>query len=282
MTNYNYDDEEEDEYGMGAPPREPSLTPPPVHPPRIPQNVPPPAVSGSPSLTPAPSFESRQTSTPSPVPTVTGASTQQYQNTINQLQTQVGQLQAQLSSKDNQIAQLNNQLNSLNSSINGYQNQIAQLNMEKGQLQAQLPELQNQVSQLSEQNSMLAGQIAPLQSQIAQLQQELQYKEKRISELKEPKAVMTSSLSQAPQMPGYGAGASFGTSPAPTINPGVSAPSPAMNASADGSTSRRVCVNCGAIGPAIKEVEDKTRIISYIPKTIYAKKNVCTKCGFEF
>jgi len=47
-------------------------------------------------------------------------------------------------------------------------------------------------------------------------------------------------------------------------------------------TGRRLCPNCGASGFAVKEVEDKSRIISYIPKPIYAKKLVCTKCGFEF
>ncbi|MFX1275483.1 MAG: hypothetical protein ACFFBP_11130 [Promethearchaeota archaeon] len=280
MSNYNYDDDEEDEYGMGAPPREPPLTPPPGRPPQIPQNVPPPVMSSAPTLTPAPSY------TPSPsapaMATSSGPSLQDHQNTINQLQTQIGQLQAQVNSKDNQIGQLNSQLNSLNASIQGYQNQIAQLNNEKGQLQAQLPELQNQVSQLTEQNSMLAGQIGPLQAQIGQLNQELQYKEKRITELKEPKAVMASSLAQPTQSPGFGGGTSFGTSPAPTASPAVSSPAPTMDSMGEGGHTRRVCVNCGAIGPAIKEVEDRTRIISYIPKTIYAKKLVCTKCGFEF
>lgn len=272
MSNYNYDDEE-DEYGMGAPPREPSLTPPPPQRPKIPQNVPPPIGS---SLTPAPSYES-SSSYGMDSSTMSSASTQQYQNTINQLQTQIGQLQAQLNSKDNQINQLNTQLNSLSSSINGYQNQIAQLNNEKGQLMAQLPELQSQVSQLTEQNSMLAGQIGPLQAQIGQLQQELHYKDKRITELKEPKAVMASSLSPSSQMPSYGTSAPYSTSQAP-----ITGPTPAMGPVTDGAPSRRVCVNCGAIGAAIKEVEDKTRIVSYIPKTIYAKKLICSKCGFEF
>ena len=117
--------------------------------------------------------------------------------------------------------------------------------------------------------------MSPLQTQITKLQEEIAYKEKRIEELKEPMAVMPSSLakgiiSQTPT--DYGVSPSFSS---PTTTPS-SSPSPS------GSTGRRVCPNCGATGFAVKEVEDRTRIISYIPKPIYAKKYVCTKCGFEF
>ncbi|MFX1320509.1 MAG: hypothetical protein ACFFAQ_02585 [Promethearchaeota archaeon] len=48
------------------------------------------------------------------------------------------------------------------------------------------------------------------------------------------------------------------------------------------STLKRVCPNCGASGFAIREEDDKSKIISYIPRRIYAKKRVCTKCRFEF
>ena len=45
---------------------------------------------------------------------------------------------------------------------------------------------------------------------------------------------------------------------------------------------KRKCPNCGAAGFSIKEVDDKTRIITYVPRRIYMKKKVCTKCRFEF
>ncbi|MHA1468520.1 MAG: hypothetical protein ACTSP6_10660 [Promethearchaeota archaeon] len=44
----------------------------------------------------------------------------------------------------------------------------------------------------------------------------------------------------------------------------------------------RQCPNCAAYGFAIREIDDKSRIISYVPRRIYAKKKHCTKCGFEF
>ena len=47
-------------------------------------------------------------------------------------------------------------------------------------------------------------------------------------------------------------------------------------------TMARQCPNCGASGFAIRELDDKNRIISFVPRRIYAKKKHCTKCGFEF
>lgn len=47
-------------------------------------------------------------------------------------------------------------------------------------------------------------------------------------------------------------------------------------------TMKRQCPNCGASGFAIKEVDDKTTVLAYGQRRIYAKKKVCTKCRFEF
>ena len=44
----------------------------------------------------------------------------------------------------------------------------------------------------------------------------------------------------------------------------------------------RICPNCVAMGFAIKEVEARSKILSYVPYRIYAKKKVCSKCFHEF
>ena len=41
---------------------------------------------------------------------------------------------------------------------------------------------------------------------------------------------------------------------------------------------KRECPRCGAIGPDINEMQDRSRIISYVPRRIYAKKFICKKC----
>ncbi|MHA2035822.1 MAG: hypothetical protein ACW972_05230 [Promethearchaeota archaeon] len=50
----------------------------------------------------------------------------------------------------------------------------------------------------------------------------------------------------------------------------------------DSRVNKRQCPECGAAGFAIREVDDKSRIISYVPRRIYAKKYACTKCRYEF
>ncbi len=201
----------------------------------------------------------------------------QLQNQIDNVNAQYANLNAQLIDKDNQVNQLRSQLQNFQKTIEGYQNQINMLNNEKAQLQSQIPQLQNNLQLLQQENMTLQQQIGPLQAQINKLQEELVYKDKRIQELKEPKAVMPSSLAQGitSQTSGMGAPISYGT---PTGSSMTSTPTLGTGSS----SGRKICPNCGATGFAIKEVEDKTKIISYIPKPQYAKKNICTKCGFEF
>ena len=201
----------------------------------------------------------------------------QLQSKLSAVNSQCANLNAQLLDKDNQMNQLRAQLGNLKSTMEGYQAQITQLNNEKAQLQSAIPQLQGQLQMIQQENMNLQQQIGPLQSHVNKLQEELVYKEKRIQELKEPKAVMPSSLAQGiiSQTPTYGGSSPIGTSP--TID---STTSP--NLGGGMGSGRRVCPNCGASGFAIKAIEDKSKIISYIPKPQYAKKNVCTKCGFEF
>ncbi|MFX1364949.1 MAG: hypothetical protein ACFFCE_16025 [Promethearchaeota archaeon] len=59
-------------------------------------------------------------------------------------------------------------------------------------------------------------------------------------------------------------------------------PESSITTSEDSRVNKRVCPNCGAMGFAIREVDDKSKIISYIPRRIYAKKRACTKCRYEW
>ncbi len=45
---------------------------------------------------------------------------------------------------------------------------------------------------------------------------------------------------------------------------------------------KRVCPNCGAAGFAIREIDDRSKVISYSPRRMYAKKKSCTKCRYEW
>lgn len=67
----------------------------------------------------------------------------------------------------------------------------------------------------------------------------------------------------------------------PISTPPQQAPS-TLTPQVDTRVNKRQCPKCGAVGFAIKEVDDKSRIISYIPRRIYAKKKACTKCNYEW
>ncbi len=203
----------------------------------------------------------------------------ELQGKIEELNNQCNKLNAQILEKDGNINQLMDQIKNLQNTINNFQAQINQLNNEKAQYQAQIPQLQNQLSQIQQENLALKQQMAPLQAQIRKLQEEVAYKDKRIQELKEPRPVMPSSLAQGitSQPPSYGITSSFSKPDTNNVSNTISTES-----SSSIGTGRRVCPNCGATGFAIKEVEDKSRIISYIPKPQYAKKYICTKCGYDF
>ena len=46
---------------------------------------------------------------------------------------------------------------------------------------------------------------------------------------------------------------------------------------------RKTCANCGAVGQDIKVIENRDKILDYMDhKPIYARKNICKKCGHEF
>jgi len=300
----DYERDDEDEYKPRTPPPvQPPSIPPPTVP--LPTITPPPIAPLTPHPPPTPSLESSiyqpETTIPSG-PSQTDynmimSQVQEKDRTLNELQNQVNEVNAQCANlnglildKDNQVRQLTGQVQSLQTTIESFQSQFTQLNNEKAQLQAHIPQLQNQLQQVQQENMTLQQQIGPLQAQINKLHDEIAYKEKRIQELKEPKAVMPSSLAQGitSQTPTYGSSPSFGLStdptPLPTDPTPLSTPdlTPTPSISSGLGSGRRICPNCGATGFAIKEVEDKTKIISYIPKPIFAKKSICTKCGFEF
>ena len=49
------------------------------------------------------------------------------------------------------------------------------------------------------------------------------------------------------------------------------------------SEDRLTCPSCGAVGKDLKAEEDKSKVLSYVGHTpMYAKRNVCKKCGYIF
>jgi len=302
--------EEEKKRDLNKPPsipppsKPPLLKPPSIKPPSMPpaSHTPTPSPQRpSPSLSHVPMADSSPIPVQAPQPQVTippptGPSQQEYDKILNQLQEKdkkILQFQNKVQEVNSQLSNLNTLLLERDNQINIFDNQIKNLQASTDSFQDKINELMNensiikaQLSAQQQENAMLQQQISPLQVQISKLQEDLSYKEKRIQELKEPKAVMSSSLASHPstiQSPSYGykTSISSSTSKIPESSTSIDDTS-ALGKDLGPSGARRVCPNCGASGFAIKEIEDKSKIISYIPKPIYAKKHVCTKCSYEF
>ncbi|MFX1390069.1 MAG: hypothetical protein ACFE9Z_08410 [Promethearchaeota archaeon] len=126
----------------------------------------------------------------------------------------------------------------------------------------------------------LSEQINDLFSKIHFYQAVLAEKELEINQLKDENYRLKAEIQNvSPQLnpPSYPSQDSY--TPPPRPDSQVSSPT---TSNTDSRTNKRVCPNCGAMGFAIREVDDKLNIISYSPRRMYAKKKVCTKCRYEW
>lgn len=154
--------------------------------------------------------------------------------------------------------------------------EITEKEYEIDQLKTQLTEAQQKIKELEAQIPACQALIQDLQQQLAAKAQAPAYSTTsstpssapEVDEGFYPKPSMLSQSSAVPSTPGI--------SPPPS----TSSPQVSGTYSSPGEMERQ-CPQCGASGFAIKEFEDKTKILSYTPR-IYAKKRICTKCSYEF
>jgi len=125
-----------------------------------------------------------------------------------------------------------------------YDEELRQLETQISEVFALLEKSELQISLLKDENFQLKAQIQKLQ----QLPKPTQFNNPQVETIKIPKEVIAT---------------------VPPIDTSIR-------------QNKRKCPNCGASGFSIKEVDDKTRILTYVPRRIYMKKKVCTKCRFEF
>lgn len=158
------------------------------------------------------------------------------------------------------------------------------LNQENMELMEQLKEANTKIETLQSELSSSkenSNQNVELQNKINELHTILSNKEQEITNLNSQISDLSAQTS-VPASPPIG-NREESSIPIPTPNLSSTLP-PNIDISQFEALdrTRKQCPNCGASAFNIKEVEDRSKIISYIPKPIYAKKNVCTKCGYEF
>jgi len=142
-------------------------------------------------------------------------------------------------------------------------NQVVDLQNQVMYLNAQLQEKDNIINQLLYENSQLKAQLQQMQENNASIS------------INAPR-LNSPPISSAPKPP---PNVNLGLKPPPTSN---YQPNQIESPSGSSTINKRKCPKCGAMGFDIKEFDDKTKIISYVPRRIYARKKVCIKCRYEF
>jgi len=163
------------------------------------------------------------------------------------------------------------------SNIEDYERRINELNYQISELQNQVNQLQILIKEKDDQINQLYNENLQLKAQMENVYQEPTqspyYSQQQTQSSQSPQS--ENYQQQPTQSPYYGQQATQDPVIRQTENPIVTT-------SANTSFHKRECPKCGAFGFAIKEVDDKSRLLSYVSRRIYAKKRVCTKCFYEF
>ena len=204
---------------------------------------------------------------------------------IDKQNLELTEYQNKILDKDNEIRTLSKLVSDLNNELEGLKGTAGgnKLGPTDAEYQAKLTEITEKEFEIMELNAQITAQ----QQKINELEAQIPACQALIQDLQQQ-------LAAKAQMPSVSSGGSYGYQQKSEVTPGfypkpsmLSQPttSPTTPPAVDygyGETIQRQCPQCGATGFAIKEFEDRTKIISYVPRVTYAKKRVCTKCSYEF
>jgi chromosome segregation ATPase len=155
--------------------------------------------------------------------------------------------------KENEVNQLKNEKNELNQLKKEFNEINSQLTLKSEELDKSKLEIHKSYQNIDE----LKKQLAANELMINDLKQTISEKEKVIEQQNTDLEQYKSELKDLK--------------------------GPELEDSDTSSGLRLKCAKCGAVGKDIKTVEDKNKPLSYIGNLpMYAKINICKKCGFEF
>lgn len=160
--------------------------------------------------------------------------------------------------------------------LNKLESQITELFSEIHYYQALLTEKENTIIRLTTENRYLKAQMQTVSSRLTPVPAAPE-KFKKSSTSRQDSVTVPKPPSEF-KPPSYKGQESFTPPPRPPIQNSE----PTLATDDENRINKRVCPQCGAMGFAIKEVDDKTRIITYNPRRIYAKKYLCTKCAYSW
>jgi len=199
------------------------------------------------------------------------------------LETHVTQLELLMTERAESLNRANDKLQELQRnklSMEAYVTKLKEDIVPKSTHNAALQKIQEQTQHIQ----ALSGDYQRVSSKNSDLQNQLAAKERELKNIA-PTMVMTPSLAKPTATPSSTFSSTSAVSPqsvTPTAPSASSYDSYYSQEAINQDTSRVVCPHCGASGSKISVVDDKTKIISYVPRPVYKKKNICNQCGFEF
>ncbi|NMC08457.1 MAG: hypothetical protein GYA24_24830 [Candidatus Lokiarchaeota archaeon] len=219
-------------------------------------------------------------------------------------------LEANIKGLEGEIAALKGQVEALTGEKTGLLGEKDNLNSKVAMLEQKVQSLESQLGQATQSGDSLSGQVAELQKQVADLTGQLgaakttiSQKEANITALEGAKNQLTAEVGELKAkisslentIAAKDAEIQKATAQLEELNTKIASQQstiseqeakikelePATPESEFASDSRIICPMCGNID--IKNVEDKTRVLSYVGHVpIYAKKHICKKCSYEF
>ncbi|MBY8981748.1 MAG: hypothetical protein KGD57_02280, partial [Candidatus Lokiarchaeota archaeon] len=149
------------------------------------------------------------------------------------------------------------EISNLNAYIDDLKKKLSANEKELDSLKSENIEIKSRIEELSSENESLKSQTDEKEKNISELTSNIEKKKKSLEETSTKLEEAEAELSE--------------------YKP------PEMGSGGFKREERVSCPMCSAVGQYIKTVEDKSKVLSYVGHIpMYAKKNVCKKCGYEF
>ena len=191
------------------------------------------------------------------------------QHKIDEAKAEASELKERLAKKDEELAGLAKERDELNSKYEGKGKELESKVNELNNLNSEIFDLKKTVTLKDEEINALKAQVEDLTKKNEEVTNSLTEKDIKIKELNDALAEKDNIINAQ----------NAKIEEAETKLTALKPTAPTTYTSEE----RLMCPSCGSIGKDIKSEEDKTKVLSYVGhKPMYAKKNVCKKCGYEF
>ncbi|MFX1348507.1 MAG: hypothetical protein ACFE92_07530 [Promethearchaeota archaeon] len=205
------------------------------------------------------------------------------QNKIDSYQTEINELKESLEQKDEEIAELAKSKDALKTELEEVKSNLEDKANKLEKIDSEVYDLKKTVTIKENETKKLYGELDDLKQKIDELNDELTKKENEITEISDELAKKDDKITKLNEtLAGKEKIIEEQINKLQKAETELLATEPAEPAKYT-SEERLICPNCGARGKDLKVEEDKSKVLGYMGHVpMYAKTNVCKKCGYKF